>query len=248
MDNFQEFRFNNIYKQIDIIDNYVKSGCDFWNYNEEIFINASAKFSKQTLLHLYIITTLINHYHKDFIKNGDLIDEDMIEDWYSLFDSYEIKICKAEININTDIAKWFETNLHEFEELFRKMSDEIFYVLFSNREFLLAFNNLTTRTVIETTYPNDYLSAKGRIKRVIIPKWVRNAVYHREKGRCVFCNTDLTGLINTLTNSNYDHMVPLDLYGTNDPCNIQLTCEKCNKSKTNKDGVTSRYYANWWAR
>ncbi len=41
-------------------------------------------------------------------------------------------------------------------------------------------------------------------------------------------------------------MVPLDFYGTNDPCNIQLACEKCNKTKTNKDGITSDKYIPWW--
>lgn len=35
-------------------------------------------------------------------------------------------------------------------------------------------------------------------------------------------------------------MVPLEDGGTNDPCNVQLTCEHCNKSK----GARSRDYKN----
>ncbi len=92
------------------------------------------------------------------------------------------------------------------------------------------------------------MTSKGTIKRVNIPQWVKDAVFHRDKGRCVFCNTDLTRLVNTLTTNNFDHIVPLDLYGSNDPCNIQLSCEFCNKSKTNKAGATTTKYIPWWSR
>lgn len=74
----------------------------------------------------------------------------------------------------------------------------------------------------------------------------KRGCFYRDKGKCVFCLKDLTGLISTLTKSNYDHIVPLDLYGTNDPCNIQLTCETCNKKKNSKEGITSNLYTPWW--
>ena len=248
MNGLQEFKFNHIYELVDLIDGSVKAGVSFWNYDEDVFIRSATKFSKETLLHLYIVTTAINYHHKDFRKNGNLIDEDSIEKWYSLFDSYSIKVRKYNFSGKTEIVKWFELNIGNFEELFIKMSDEVFYILFANRQFLLEFNNLTAETILDTEFPQKHLTPKGTIKRVAIPKWVKDAVFHREKGRCVFCNTDLTGLVNTLTNSNYDHIVPLDLHGTNDPCNIQLTCEKCNKTKTNKDGTTSNKYIPWWPK
>lgn len=248
MSSLQEFKFNNIYELADIVDGSVKAGLGFWNYNKDYFIQAATKFSKDTLLHLYIVTTAFNYHRRDFRKNGDLIDEDSIEKWYSLFDSYEIKVSKYNLNGKTEIIKWFERHSEKFEELFNKMSDEVFYILFANRQFLLEFNNLTTATVLDTKFSKKNLTPKGTIKRVAIPKWVKTAVYHREKGRCVFCNTDLTGLVNILTTSNYDHIVPLDLHGTNDPCNIQLTCEKCNKTKTNKHGSTSNKYIPWWTK
>lgn len=244
----QEFKYNNIYELADLIESSMKAGVSFWNHDTGFFIQAATKFSKDTLLHLYIVTTAINYYHRDFRKNGDLIDEERIEKWYSLFDSYAIKVSKYNNNGKTEIIKWFERHIRKFEELFNKMSDEVFNILFANRQFLIEFNKLTVETVRNTEFPKEHLTPKGTIKRVAIPKWVKTAVYHREKGRCVFCNTDLTGLVNTLTNSNYDHIVPLDLYGTNDPCNIQLTCEKCNKTKTNKYINTSNKYVPWWTR
>ncbi|MGQ3014222.1 MAG: HNH endonuclease [Flavobacteriales bacterium] len=244
----QEFKFNNVYKLAHLIDGSVKSGVNFWNHNEDAFIQSATKFSKNTLLHLYIVTIAINYHHYDFKKNGELIDEDEIEEWYFLFDSYAIRINKYNFNGNIKIVNWFERHKHKFEELFNKMSEEVFYIMFANRQFLLNFNNLTTETVVNTTFPKEYLTSKETIKRIVIPKWVKDAVYQRDKGRCVFCNTDLTRIVNTLTNLNYDHIVPLDLHGTNDPCNIQLTCENCNKKKTNKDGTTSSKYAPWWRK
>lgn len=244
----QEFKYKDVYELADLIDRSVKADVGFWNYNVDFFIQAATKFSKDTLLHLYIVTTAINYYHREFRKNGDEIEEDNIEEWYALFNSYSIRVEKYNFNDTIEIIEWFDNHINEFEELFDKMSDEIFYLLFANRQFLLNFNNLTTKTVISTDFPNKFLTDKGTIKRVVIPKWVKTAVFHRDKGRCIFCNTDMTGLINTLTNLNYDHIVPLDLHGTNDPSNIQLTCEKCNKIKTNKKGTTSNKYIPWWIR
>ena len=248
MSALQEFKFKNTYELADLIDGHVKAEVEFWNYNEQYFINAATRFCKDTLLHLYIVTTALNFHRRDFRKNGDDEDEESIEKWYSLFNVYQIKVKKFKFKGKQEIVNWFDQNILLFEELFNKMSDEVFYILFANRQFLLDFNNLTTKAVIDVTFPADCLTAKGTIKRVAIPKWVQTAVYHRDKGRCVFCFTDLTSLVNTLTSSNYDHIVPLDLFGTNDPCNIQLTCEKCNKTKTNKDGTTSNKYIPWWTR
>lgn len=244
----KEFNFQNTYELADLIDNLVKADVDFWNYNEELFVESATKFSKDTLLHLYIVTAAINHYRREFRKNGDLEDEETMEKWYSLFENYKIEVKKFDFDGNGELTDWFDENLNHYEELFDKMADEVFYILFSNRKFLLDFNNLTAKTISGTKFSAKCFTKKGTIKRTNIPKWVQTAIFHRDKGRCVFCFTDLTSLINTLTNSNYDHIVPLDLFGTNDPCNIQLTCESCNKKKTNKEGITTNQYIPWWTR
>lgn len=244
----QEFKFKNTYELADLIDTHVKAEVEFWNYNKQFFINSATKFSKNTLLHLYIVTTALNYYHRNFRKNGDCEDEESMEKWYSLFNTYQIEIKKFKFNSRQELVAWFEQNINLFTELFDKMANEVFYILFANRQFLLRFNNLAAKVVMEAKFPKNCIGAKGTIKRVNIPKWVQTAVFHRDKGRCIFCFTDLTSLVNTLTSSNYDHIVPLDLFGTNDPCNIQLTCERCNKMKTNKDGITSDKYITWWPR
>lgn len=241
MNNIRQFEFSSTYEMADLIDQSVGNEIEMWNYDEDFFINAATSFSKDTILHQYILTTAMNYHHRDFRKNGDEID---LDKWYLLFREYGIRIKKKSRKIDCDL--WFENNEEAFLELFSLMAEEVFYLMFGNRNFLCKFNQLISITVQNTKFPATFLTAKGTIKRKHIPEWVRTAVYHRDKGRCVFCHTDLTNLINTITQKNFDHIVPLDLHGTNDPCNIQLLCEKCNKRKSNASGKTSKIYIPWW--
>jgi 5-methylcytosine-specific restriction endonuclease McrA len=253
MSDLREFKFRSIYNFVDIIDSAVRYETNLFNFNEDYFLNSSTNFCRDTVLHQYIVCELLNHFRRDFRKNGECYDENTIESWYELFSLHAVEIEKfdferEEFDLTMEIYQWFLRNETKFYALFDSIGEEVFHILFSNRNFLLNFNNLITNTVKEFEYPKTSLTEKETIKRVNIPKWVKTAVFHRDKGRCVFCNTDLTSIVNTFTNSNYDHIVPLDRYGINDPCNVQLCCEKCNKSKTNKEGATSNKYFAWWKR
>ena len=128
------------------------------------------------------------------------------------------------------------------------MTGEVFHLLFANRSILLQFNRslaefLKTGAV---AIPSEYLDAKGVIKRNTIPNWAKKAVFYRDQGRCVFCQRDLSGLLSTDRILHYDHMVPLNLWGTNDPCNIQLLCGECNLKKSGAIIETGTRYAPWW--
>ncbi|MFS7394050.1 HNH endonuclease [Carnobacterium maltaromaticum] len=46
--------------------------------------------------------------------------------------------------------------------------------------------------------------------------------------------------------NNYDHIVPLNLFGLNDVTNIQLLCEECNMKKLDKNYSTSQFYEKWY--
>ncbi len=244
----QSYKFKSTYELADLIDNSVQNSVNFWNYDEVFFIKAATKFSKDTLLHLYIVTTAMNFYRKDFLKNGDNIEEEAMEKWYNLFEHHSIDVEKFNFESDRDTVDWFDEHIDRFVNLFDAMADECFYILFGNRYFLLDFNKLVSETIKDTKFQKKFITKKGTLKRTNIPQWVKDAVFHRNKGRCVFCNVDLTRMVNILTNNNYDHIIPLDLYGSNDPCNIQLSCEHCNKSKTNKIGNTTTNYFPWWTR
>ena len=130
----------------------------------------------------------------------------------------------------------FAKKVNEFycENINDKWADHVFYVLFSNKDFLFRFNTEVARVVQE--FKIKYSSLKSGYSGGNSPT---SAVKMRDRNRCQLCGTDLSGTYN-LSTENFDHMIPLEDGGTNDPCNIQLTCEHCNKSK----GARSRDYKN----
>lgn len=80
-------------------------------------------------------------------------------------------------------------------------------------------------------------------KRKYIPEWVKRAVLFRDKGCCVFCKRDLTGLYSILEDNekHFDHIVPLNEGGLNDVCNIQLSCQDCNLAKSDTSKTSTLY-------
>ena len=63
--------------------------------------------------------------------------------------------------------------------------------------------------------------------RPIIPEKVRIAVWRRDNGKCVKCGSR--------ENLEYDHIIPISKGGSNTVRNIELLCERCNRSK--KDNI-----------
>jgi hypothetical protein len=63
-------------------------------------------------------------------------------------------------------------------------------------------------------------------KRKPIPEDVRIAVWRRDQGKCVSCGSR--------ENMEYDHIIPVSRGGNNTVRNIELLCEKCNRTKHDK--------------
>lgn len=63
-------------------------------------------------------------------------------------------------------------------------------------------------------------------RREAIPRLVQREVWQRDGGRCVECGTRAKLC--------FDHIVPFSLGGSNTVRNIQLLCEGCNLSKSNR--------------
>ena len=79
---------------------------------------------------------------------------------------------------------------------------------FQNRDFLLRFNEQ------QAVAFEDNLR-----KRKYIPECENVLFYFRDKGCCVFCKRDLTGLHSRYSQDNentFDHIVPLNEGGLND--------------------------------
>jgi len=69
-------------------------------------------------------------------------------------------------------------------------------------------------------------SGTSQPARPRVPEAVRIEVWRRDGGRCSRCGSR--------ENLEYDHIVPLAKGGSNTGRNVELLCEKCNRSKADK--------------
>ncbi|MFB6271973.1 MAG: HNH endonuclease [Salinibacter sp.] len=63
-------------------------------------------------------------------------------------------------------------------------------------------------------------------RRGHIPSHVRRAVWQRDGGRCVRCGST--------ENIEFDHIVPVSKGGSSTTQNVELLCQRCNRSKSDK--------------
>ena len=136
-----------------------------------------------------------------------------------------------------------------YEKLLDQTVAEVFHVLFQNRRLLLTFNDYVAGVLSRVNLADaessirEQFSTGGTLKRARPPTWARRAVFFRDRGRCVLCDKDLSGLMNLANVENYDHVVPLVLFGFNDISNLQLLCIKCNQlDKKGGAAITSGRY------
>ena len=140
----------------------------------------------------------------------------------------------------------------ELGDLVTRLANEVFFLLFTNRVLLGRLNDYVSRIVgdlfLDELDPEQrkLMTRDGVVARASIPTWARRAVYYRDRGKCVYCNKDLTGLVAIQSYKHFDHIVPLAQGGINDVTNIQLLCAACNLSKGRKPGGTSSRYEAWY--
>lgn len=140
-----------------------------------------------------------------------------------------------------------------YEDLVTQTVAEIFHVLFQNRLLLVRFNQYVSGVIADADFPGvedlpaHLFSPNRTLIRARPPSWAQRAVFFRDRGRCVLCDKDLSGLTNLANTENYDHIVPLAKFGLNDVSNLQLLCSQCNQGEK-KDGaaMTSNIYQSWF--
>jgi hypothetical protein len=244
---------------------YLRSLNDF--FGEENYLNFLEPFPKVSRLHDFIIF-IIDSINYDDTKESDnalflkgkrkLWVELALEHYEFKYESFQEWLKDKNKNISQaiddDIADYFRDLMFfgPYEELLEKMSEEIFFILFLNRRSLQRFNQLISHQIqdkeISELNEEDvgFFRKNGVLKRVYIPKWVERAVLHRDRGMCASCNKDVSGQISIGEIGNFDHIIPLAIGGINDVTNIQLLCEKCNKTKQAKNIPTSIKYEKWY--
>jgi hypothetical protein len=258
----EAFKFHHlVYEMVFIVEGSAKESFTIMEINWESpdVVQKLCRFSKDSILHQYIYSIIAVYFRRDYRKNADLYEQSDIAEIEATFREYGIKLRPFEAfykkkgigfeGLDKAFYEWFCEQEDQFAKLWEAITDEVFHLLFANRRFLLNFNQSLANCLGdgEISIPSDCQGENGHIKRDgYIPSWLKKAVYLRDHGRCVLCQKDLTGLISTDISLHYDHIVPLNKWGTNDPCNIQLLCDKCNLQKSSKEATTGIKYPAWW--
>jgi hypothetical protein len=222
---------------------------------EDIFgdmnsIILARKFPKWTCFHIFIEEIIKSVIYEDLEEYEKKPGEYWVD--------YLLKSnCMESFEAPTSVA--CKTDAYEYLELLQKndlvnplcekIAKQVFHILFSNRSTMLAFGKMVAGYVLETASdfePDAFNVKSGHLLRASIPTWAKNAVFHRDKGRCVICQADLTKLFSQKAAIHYDHIIPLALGGMNCITNLQLTCSSCNLQKGAKSRNTSFHYESWY--
>ena len=233
---------------------------EMWLDYYDVFDLAVEKWSKphkRTLLHDYIEAvylegqnyTLDKHFPGPVIKELKNILNAYNVDYSSVVETEHIEI--YEDGCGNDEAEEYAGALQTFfiDNVLNRFIDDIFTVLYSDKNFLFEFNKQCA-DIIATLKKDDYpelLKEDGVFKRISNkPVWLQNGVRLRDKERCSVCGDNLGRILTNSTNVNYDHIIPLQKNGNNDPTNWQLTCETCNKSKGDRNAEFKNVFSAFW--
>lgn len=169
-------------------------------------------------------------------KDGCFLEIDRLFNMYGIkHETFFSYLVKNDFDFIIDAYDAFTSFDGDLDDALLHLSRELFYILFQNREFLFRFNSYLANANPE------------QAPRSNIPQWVKRAVKYRDRGKCVCCGKDLSGIIDCEDESSvhYDHMVSLHSGGLNDLCNIQLLCSNCNLTKS-ADSYTGTTYKDWY--
>lgn len=270
---YRDFLFQDIYKFAALVEDCVDGPLMFYELGLEEhtwLIQCLLKPQKLTLLHAYIFTTIRVWQSRDYRKNPENYEKTEPSRLKLVFDEYGIPLTPYPVNeqavsftqrgydegddyeeVDTGeiLYNWFRDNEDSFHRYWTKVTDEVFHIIFGNRRFLQRFGSALA-DYLETELSDGTVGSVllgSKIERLSrCPTWLKTAVFYRDRGRCVFCMRDLTGLIATDRRLHFDHIVPLSRGGSNDPSNFQLLCESCNLRKSDGPANAGRLYIPWW--
>ena len=107
-----------------------------------------------------------------------------------------------------------------------KWSDQRAYALRDGAVWRSDLTDVLGRDEIETQFV--LAGVEESDPRTGIPAAVRQAVWRRDQGRCARCGRR--------ERLEFDHIVPVSRGGSNTERNIELLCEPCNRTKSDRIG------------
>ncbi len=109
-------------------------------------------------------------------------------------------------------------DIAQFNEINRNYEKVIIRNKLARKEYLAGLK----REVMGEIAPKIDNTQDERRER--IPEKMRMYVWQRDGGKCARCGSR--------ENLEYDHIIPVSKGGSNTERNIELLCEKCNRSKS----------------
>lgn len=235
--------------------------CEQLDYYRIDYLKKVVVPHKKTILHDYVEAVIMNSYSYLLDKHfpGEVIaDLDECSRCYQLsVDSLGIRHFQFDSDGELTRGDFEDAEIYadSFLDLFQQkllptLAEDVFTILYNDKNLLSFFCNELAEKIckLKTAEYSDILASDGVIKRCPYwPKWLKNGIYLRDKGRCQLCGCDLSMLLRTDINYNIDHIVPLKCGGINDPINLQLSCEHCNKSKGDRSAKFNNIASPFWS-
>lgn len=237
------------------------------NFREYMGNSIFLPFQKESAIHHFCRSVIHNFLYEDMTKydeydwkrcevNSYFKFRPYIDSAFSIFEldwSFDGFLDGKSNPTFSDLEEYYEEVVLTgyFEEVVNRIADEVFYLIFNNRELMYEFNDLVAGNL--DLYLDGFnvdvqslFTSTGTLRRSRIPQWAKNAVFHRDKGQCTICMKDISGRLSPTSKPHYDHMVPLAEGGLNDVSNLQLLCGNCNQTKGRKRTPTSVKYIKWY--
>lgn len=216
---------------------------DWFEYYDvlERAIEKWQKPQRKTLIHEYIEDLFLDSQNYMLDKHfpvGEISQMQHLLEYYNVDYSSIGKIDVSELPYDecTDELEDYACELQNFfiDNILDTIVDDAFTILYMDKNFLHEFNKQCSEIIKglkKIDYP-ELLKEDGVINRIgYYPTWFKRGIEYRDKCRCSICGCDLSSSFTTIVDKNFDHIIPLNEGGNNDPSNWQLTCESCNKSK-----------------
>ncbi|QIW80010.1 HNH endonuclease [Bacillus tequilensis] len=249
------------------IDSFYFHGIDYNGFLSDGFsglIPLLSKPNEYTVLHRYLydfsnITEEVDVMYKNIDDLSILFDfmkrvlaeveltPDLIQPTYDE--------CKNEFhrecNCYPVFKQWMDYVIDNSKLINEALTHAAFQIAFLDRQFLHDFHHEISKEIERYALTMDKdikigFTQKNGFKRGYFPVWMKKAVFHRDKGCCVNCRRDLTGYFNVNGAYHIDHIIPLKLYGNNDPSNFQILCDTCNTQKGARSTVTNNVSVPFW--
>lgn len=269
-----EVRYYNTYYYANFVFNLLSDRWEYMRVLHELFEDQGElafiqPFEKYSALHKFIqfaIELMFNddldsEYTKHSIEKGKPrlpINHafEFYEIEHTTFDQWlDTNKAQSTASVDDQLYEYYhELKLEEaYDHLVMRLVDETFFIMFLNRDALLLLNDLIAGYISDIKLTDleqedvHHFMTDGVLKRTYIPQWARKAVFYRDRGACVICKKDLSGVLNISSEKHFDHIVALEQGGINDVTNLQILCDACNLKKGGGEAKTSDLYERWYS-